>query len=297
MRLAILTTAFVALLSTPALAAPIVGVGDQHDEAFNSPLFAELGAKHARVTIPWDATRPGFARADADAVLSSLRLRGVEPLVVVGNSRYRGGMPSSAKVYRKSVAALVARYPFVRYWSPANESNLFSGRRGNPKVIASFALALHQICRSRGCTVTSPTVLDQPNLARWASRYRAALPRAARPKIWLLHNYIDANRFKFTASAKFMRMVRFNYVWLAETGGLVRGRGKNSKKWPKGLAHQVRVFNWLTTKYAARYRNVTRIYIYQWQSSPQANWDSGILNYNGTPRPLYKAMKDYLAAN
>lgn len=298
MKRLLLTSCLLSLfLPGTALAGPIVGIGEQNSQAASSPLFLQLGVKHVRVTVPWDAAiRPGFAQDASDAMMQTLTLQGIEPLVVIGNSRYRGGMPTSVSTYRKAVAALVARYPQAPYWSPTNEPNLFRGKRGDPRLAANFTKALAASCRKPSCTVTSPTVIDANNLASWTQRYRSALSPSLRPKIWLLHNYIDANNFHVRATAKFMRLTRSNQVWLAETGGLIRGKGKNSRKWPKGFNQQIKVFRFLTGPYAKRYPNVRRIYIYQWQSSPTANWDSGIVNYNGTPRPVYQLIKNYLAA-
>lgn len=293
-RLALLTFLIPLVITPAASAGPIVGIGEQHASPLATPLFSELGVKRVRITVPWDATKPGFARDQADSALAEMRLRGIEPLLVVGSSRYKGGYPDT-KSYAAGVKALRARHSWVKYWSPANEANLHNALKKKPKKVASFYRSLRAVCRAPKCLVLSPTVLDEPNLFSWSRAFNKAVKSSQRPKVWLLHNYIDANAFKTKRTDKFMKLVRGKYVWLAETGGLIRGTGKNSKKWPKGEDQQVKVFNFLTGPYAKRYRQVTRVYIYQWQSSPTANWDSGIVNYDGSPRKVYFTIKNYIA--
>ena len=114
-----------------------------------------------------------------------------------------------------------------------------------------------------------------------------------------MHNYMDANRFRvkngkpFLVAAKKARA----QVWIVETGGLIRGNGKNARKWKKGEAQQVKVFNWLTGSLARRYPVIRRIYIYQWQAPANGNWDSGIVSPAGKPRAVYETMVNYLKKN
>lgn len=285
--------AFIIVIVFPATAAagPLVGIGDQHDEAFNSELFQDLGVRHARVTIPWDAWKPGWSRDDADAVLGSLKSRGVEVLVVIGPSRYKRGW-TSPKTYKKMVTALVRRHNWVRYWSPANEANLHPQLKKSPAKVVAYAKALKAACRPYACIVTSPSVIDDKTLTKWSRRYQAL---AGKPRIWLLHNYNDANDFRFRSTGGFIKFAGSRQVWLAETGGLIVGRGKNSRRWPKGTAHQVKVFNFLTGPYAKNFPTVKRVYIYQWRSGVKTTWDSGILDPFGNPRPLYNRIAEYMA--
>ena len=57
--------------------------------------------------------------------------------------------------------------------------------------VAAYWRAIRLACP--GCRVLAAELLDAPNLASWARAFR----RAARtePKLWGLHNYLDANRF------------------------------------------------------------------------------------------------------
>ena len=287
------------LAPAASAAPPLIGVADQNAAAYRSPLFQALGIKHARVTIPWDAALGDtFRRHDADAVISAMVADGVEPLGVIGSRA--SGKPTAAR-YKKGVAALIKRYPQVRYWAPWNETNLIPFTRQNPKMVAGWTKTLNAACRKAKprCTVTSPTVLDDATISTWFKAYLSHLPRSQRPKIWLMHNYLDANRLKVSAGRAFLRSAKGQraQVWIVETGGLIKGNGTNARKWKKGESQQVKVFNWLTGPLARQYPVVRRVYIYQWQAPAKGNWDSGIVSPSGQPRKVYETMLDYLKAN
>jgi hypothetical protein len=291
----------VGAVAAPAASAapPKVGLADQNGSAYQNPLFKVMGITYGRVTIPWNAaTTTGFRRTDADNVINAMKADGVEPIAVIGSRNSGRPTPSS---YKRAVAALIKRYPTVKYWSPWNEANLTNFTKGNPKLVAGWTKTLNAACKKATpkCTVASPTVLDETSIGPWFKKYLSYLPRSQRPKIWLMHNYMDANRFRvkngkpFLVAAKKARA----QVWIVETGGLIRGTGKNSRKWKKGQAQQVKVFNWLTGPLPRQYPVVKRVYIYQWQAPPNGNWDSGILSPAGVPREVYATMVEYLKQN
>lgn len=288
-------------VAAPAASAapPVIGLADQNAAAYSNPLFLQMGITYGRVTIPWDAAlKPGFRRNDADAVVDAMVTHGVEPLGVIGSRA--SGKPTAAQ-YRRGVTALVKRYPAVRYWAPWNETNLIPFTKANPKMVAGWSRTLSAACRKAKprCTATSPTVLDDASIGSWFRQYLSHLPRSQRPKIWLMHNYMDANRFRVSNGRAFLRSARGQraQVWIVETGGLIRGNGKNARRWKKGESQQVKVFNWLTGSLARQYPVVRRVYIYQWQAPPAGNWDSGILSPSGKPRPVYGTMVNYLKEN
>lgn len=278
---------------------PIIGLADQNASAYHNPLFLAMDIKYGRVTIPWDAAlAPGFRRDEADAVVASMVASGVEPLGVIGSRA--SGHPSLAR-YRKGVAALIKRYPAVRYWAPWNETNLIPFTRRNPKLVAGWTKILSAACRKAQprCTATSPTVLDDATIGVWFRQYLSHLPRSQRPKIWLMHNYMDANQLNVRRGKGFLRSAKASraQVWIVETGGLIRGNGTNARRWKKGEDRQVKVFDWLTGPLARQYPVVRRVYIYQWQAPAVGNWDSGIISPSGKPRKVYQTMLDYLKAN
>jgi hypothetical protein len=295
--LQIMLAAMFLCLPFQATASPLLGISEQRDQSFSSPLFQRLNIENVRITVPWDAMKPGFAHNEIELALSNVRGQGIEPLVVIGKSRYVKKMPTT-KVYQKMVTALISRHPWIRYWSPFNEPNLSHGAKFQPENIAAYSKSIHKACLKYKCRVTSPAVLDQPNLLRWSKEYIAALPVSMRPKIWLLHNYNDANHFSYSRTAGFLKLFRKNPIWLGETGGLINGSMGSSAKWPKGVAHQNKVFKWLMSSYSKRFPAVKRVYVYQWQGSSANNdWDSGIVDLNGNPRPIYHSIERYLKSN
>lgn len=295
----LLTIAGACLAPAASAAPPLVGLADQNASAYRNPLFQAMGVKHARVTIPWDAALGDtFRRHEADAVIDAMVADGVEPLGVIGSRN--SGKPTPAR-YKKGITALIKRYPAVRYWAPWNETNLIPFTSRNPKMVAGWTKALNAACRKAKprCTVTSPTVLDDASINTWFKKYLRYLPRSQRPKVWLMHNYMDANKLKVSKGAAFLRSAKGQraQVWIVETGGLIKGNGKNARKWKKGENQQVKVFNWLTGSLARKYPVIKRVYIYQWQAPAIGNWDSGIIAPNGKPRPVYDAILDYLKKN
>ncbi|MFM8761985.1 MAG: hypothetical protein ACKOFC_01770 [Solirubrobacterales bacterium] len=289
-----------AVLAPAASAAPPkIGLADQNASAYANPLFKVMGITYGRVTIPWNAaTTTGFRRDDADNVINAMKADGVEPVAVIGSRD--SGRPSMA-AYKRAAAALVKRYPTVKYWAPWNEANLTAFTKRDPKMVAGWTRILQAACKKATprCSVASPTVLDETSIGPWFQQYLSYLPRSARPKVWLMHNYMDANRFRVKNGKPFLVAARKAraQVWIVETGGLIRGNGKNARKWRKGQAQQVKVFKWLTGPLPRQYPVVKRIYIYQWQAPPRGNWDSGILSPDGFPREVYGTMVDYLKKN
>ena len=58
----------------------------------------------------------------------------------------------------------------------------------------------------------------------WAQRFVKAAGRT--PKVWGLHNYVDANTLSTTTTRKLLDSIGGNF-WFTETGGIVR-RANNS---------------------------------------------------------------------
>ena len=298
----IFTTILVAgAVAAPAATAapPQIGLADQNASAYDNPLFLQMGIKYGRVTIPWDAAlRGGFRRNDADSVINAMKAHGIEPLAVIGSRNSGKPTPST---YKKGITALIKRYPTVRYWAPWNEVNLTASTRRDPKKVAGWTKTLRAACRKAParCTVTSPTMLDDASIDSWFKSYLRYLPASQRPRIWLMHNYMDANRFQVRYGKGFLQSAKAKraQVWIVETGGLIKGTGKNARKWKKGETQQVKVFDWLTGPLARRYPVITRIYIYQWQAPARGNWDSGIVSPSGQPRAVYQTIVNYLKEN
>jgi hypothetical protein len=288
---AVLTACLTVFNQQTSEAAPLLGIADQHGAGYQTELFRDLAVKQVRLTVPFDsALKKGFARDDIDAAMDKIKKSELEVLVVIARSRTRGVSVSKTS-YRRGLKAVLKRWPQIHLLSPYNEANLTAPTKTRPAMAAAFSKISRQLCRS--CLVASPSVVDVGNLASWSRKYSKALPRKYRPSVWLLHNYMDANYLRISNTKVFMREHRKNTIWIAETGGLFSHNipGNNASRWDTGAQQQVKVFNWLTKTFAKKYKNVSRIYIYQWSGS--LDWDSGIVDASGNPRPIYFDLLKY----
>ena len=127
-----------------------------------------------------------------------------------------------------------ARYPFVTEFITWNEGNHHSqptARR--PGLAARYHDVASRACPR--CTILAADLLDDDTVPAWVKAFR----RHARvePRVWGLHNYIDANRFRTRGTRAMLRAVR-GKIWFTETGGLVWRRGgprsTRARRTPRG---------------------------------------------------------------
>jgi hypothetical protein len=295
----LLIAAAVLAMPNAAGAAAEVGLSEQDASMFSNPWFAKLDARHARVVVGWDVLRNDWERAQLDHWLAAARAAGVRPLVSFAASRRkgRGRMLPSRAAFRREVLAFRRAYPRVRdfvTWNEANHSSQPTYRR--PDRAAVYFDVLAAACR--GCRIAAADVLDdKKNLESWL----AAFQRRARhrPRIWGLHNYIDANRFDDEGTRRMLAAVK-GRIWFTETGGLVqRYQRKRPGKRARWVRHSLRHAA-DATRYVLRLaevnRRVQRVYLYHWSASKAKSntWDSALINRWGNPRPAYRVVRSWL---
>lgn len=280
MRRTLLASLLIACcLAAPANAArrPVVGIGDNHAEAFQDKHMRKLPLKTARLVIPWDWYKDDFTAWRTDVWINAVRGEHLKPLVTFNrNWRHSGARRiPSVKAYLRGFREFRKRYPQVREFSPWNEPNAKEQPfYRKPAKAARFFNAMRRACRR--CTVLAGDVKDGSVMLPWLKTYKRHIRGA---KVWALHNYKDATR-KRGGTADFLRAVR-GPVWLTETGGL-RNRGGL-----KGQAKAVkRVF-----LLAKKNRRIKRIYFYQWRAQRGSHWDSAFLDRHGKRRPAYYALR------
>jgi hypothetical protein len=286
-----LTGVLAGALPAGAQAAPVVAVGDQKATMFGDPNFQRLGIRHARLVVAWDAMGSEWQRAEVDEWLTLARQAGIEPLVTFHHSRLgpekRRELPSP-EAFRREFLRFRAAYPWVRVYSPWNEANHCSQPTcKRPDRAAQYYNVVRAHCR--GCRIVAADVLDQPNMVRWLKVFR----RHARgnPRLWGLHNYIDANRFGTRGTRAFLRAVP-GEVWFTETGGLVRRQNGSSISFPNSPAHAARATTWLFRRLAPMSPRIRRIYLYHWsEGRPESSWDSGLVDRAGRVRPAYAIVR------
>ncbi len=279
-----------ALLAAPAGAAVIpahprveVGIADQKPDMFSDPRFAELGIKRARLAIGWDALTSRWQREELDAWLQAAQAAGVEPLVSFMHSRTGPRRtPPSPERLKYEFRRLRQLYPWVTTFATWNEANHCGEplcRR--PKLAAAYYRVLRRECPS--CTILAPEVLDMPNMARWVKDFSRAL--GFRPRLWGMHNYVEANRFRMRRLRELQRITGGARIWLTEVGGLVRRDNGSTTEIPEGVRHAGAVTRYIFDHIVPRNPRVERVYIYHWRAGARTvSWDSGLIAPGGRER-------------
>ena len=295
-RLVLLVVAAAALAAPASAPALVVGIADQKPDMFLDGRFADLGIRHARINVAWDAMQSDWQRAELDRWMFLARMRRVEPLVSFGHSRTNRRLLPSPGRLKTEFRLFRKRYPWVRTFATWNEAN----HCGEPtchreKLVAAYWRKLRQACPS--CRILAAELLDQPNLLAWVRAFRREAK--VEPKWWGLHNYVEANRFRSARLRSLLRHVK-GQVWLTEVGGLVRRRTKKRytvKRIPESTVHAKRVTEFLFDELLPVNRRLTRVYIYHWNSASELDsWDSALIGPDGVRRPAYwslvRALRD-----
>ena len=290
-----------ALLIAPATAAaaPVVGISEQDAAMFAHKRFKALKVRHGRVVVGWDVLRNPSEKAYLDAWLAGAKRAKVRPLVSFNHSRIPGReskLPSVA-AFKREVRAFRKEYPRVKDFVTWNEGNHISQPTfKKPGRAAKYFDVLASACRR--CRIAAADVLDdKKNMERWLRKFSRKAKH--KPKIWGLHNYVDANAFKSAGTKRMLRAVK-GKIWFTETGGLVkryqRKRPGVRARWVRhSLKHAGKATRYVF-KLAALSSRVDRVYFYHFMPSPRkgATWDSALITKNGRPRPSYRVVRSYV---
>lgn len=267
---------------TPAQADVEVGIADQKADMFADERFATLGIKRARLAIAWDALTSDWQVGELDVWLRSARAAGVEPLISFMHSRTNRRKVPTPERLKYEFRRLRRLYPWVTTFATWNEANHCGEPLCHrPKLAAAYYRALRKECRS--CTILAPELLDMPNMRRWVRDFNRKLGFA--PKIWGLHNYVEANRFTTRRLRQLLRASPRSEVWLTETGGLVRRDNDSKTKIPEGPRHAGEVTRFIFDSVLPRNPRIKRVYLYHWNAGPpDTSWDSGLITPGGRER-------------
>jgi hypothetical protein len=302
-----------------ASAALTVGISENQPAMFSDPLFAQLGAKHARVVVAWDVIAVGgYDLTRVEHYLAAAQATGVEPLVAFEHSRGDASRCNQRKYYRTKVCklptaaqyqtaikAFLARFPAVKVIAPWNEANHFTQPTSrDPKAAARFTDIVRTACAS--CTLVVADMLDQaddPSAARptftATAQYIKAFRKALKTKrtICGIHNYSDVNRFRTTGTAALTKALGCSQYWLTETGGLYKFGSFWSKRTYKGCTSsstcQVKATRYLFST-AARNKKIDRVYVYTWFGAVTPRFDAGLVA-NGVKRGAYDEVARQIA--
>jgi hypothetical protein len=282
-----LTLLCVALLAPAAHAKVAIGIADNKADMFSDPRFEALHLGYARIDLRWDALSDRDATARLDTWMAGAKATGARPLVTFDRSPRRPSYsPTSAQLV-SALKRLRRRYPFVKDFSSWNEANM----NKKPELVARWYRALRQACPS--CTVLATDLLDKPNMIPWAKRFVKAAERT--PKVWGLHNYVDANRLSTKTTNQLLKAVGGN-VWLTETGGIVSRANGSAMAFPTGAAHAATVTKFIFNKLVRLSPRIQRVYLYHWDTGLDAGptWDSGFVGPDGQARPSLTALQGIL---
>ena len=274
-------------------AAPRIGIGEQHPEMFTDAAFAPLGVKDARFVASYDALGNEAERTELDVYLGAARAAHVRVLLGFGHSRNPrlAHTAPSVKRFEREFVKFRARYPWVRDYLTWNEANHCSQPTcNNPKRAAQYYLAVRKHCK--GCRIVAADVLDGSRLVPWVKAFQKAVGK--RRVIWGLHNYIDANRFRSTGTRALLKAVKGD-IWFTETGGLVVRRNGSTVMFPGSVSHAAKATSYVF-KLAALSKRVKRVYFYHWSPAPTPNatWDSALVDSHDRPRPAYEVLYAWL---
>lgn len=273
---------------------PRIGFGEQRPGVFSNPHWQALDLPDTRLLVGWDALRYRWQRREIDQWMRAADAAGARPLVAFSRSRapWRRRMLPTAAQYERQFLRFRERYPWIRTFLAWNEANHCSQPTcQKPEAAARYFDVMQGACPE--CRVVAADVLDTDDMVPWLKRFR----RAARhtPRIWGLHNYLDANRFRTLGTRRMLAAVK-GEVWFTETGGLVERRNRSPIKFPDSPSHAAKATRWVLEKLIRLSPRITRVYLYHFQNQgPDATWDSGVLDKRGRPRPAYQVVSKYVA--
>jgi hypothetical protein len=312
-RLSLFLIAAVSLLAVPAAAQAklTVGIAENNPGLFADPLFAQLGAKHARLVVSWNvATAPGDELNRVIDYLSRARAAGVTPLVTFEHARGDATICNkrknrkkaqcklpTAKQYEANLRKFKSFFPEVRNVVAWNEINHFTQPTyKNPKAAAKFTTIARKVFK--GGTVVAADILDQADnvrakrptfrsTARYVKAFRKAYkgPRNACG----VHNYSDTNRFRQIGTKAIIKALGCKQIWLTEAGGLYKFVGYKADQ-----KRQLRATKYMF-KVAKANKKIKRLYVYSWFGAPRsARFDSGLIGTDGKPRKAYAEVRKHV---
>jgi hypothetical protein len=279
-------------------AGPVIGVGEQKPGMFHSSRWRALGLRDVRYITPWDTLKDPAQRARLDAWMTGAQAAHARVLLGFSHSlrnvRWARRLPT-VKQFETQFVRFRARYPWVRDWLVWNEANNgYAMTKNKPRLVAGFFDAAARHCG--GCNLIGADVLDTSNMVRWVTQFRRYARH--RPRIWGLHNYVDANYFYTRGTLRLLAAVR-GQIWFTETGGLVVRRVHRGRRVIRtlryGVLHAARATSQVF-RLACLSPRITRVYLYHWRGpGPKGTWDSGLLDGHGNPRPAFEVLRKWLA--
>jgi hypothetical protein len=139
------------------------------------------------------------------------------------------------------------------------------------------------------CTILAAELLDMPNMVSWVKEFRRRANYE--PRYWGLHNYVDTNRFRTTATEALITATK-GQIWLTEVGGIVNRTNKRKVGFEESPAHAAQALRWLFDRLVPLSPRITRVYLYNWNAGPAGEtWDSALVDRYGRARPALGVLR------
>jgi hypothetical protein len=294
MRLGLALILAVLCIAAPAQAMPVIGIGEQNHRLFADQRFLDLGVKQVRYVIGWDALGSRWQRGEIDAYLGEAKRTGTEVLVSFSRSRTRKDKYApNRKQYTRVFRRFRGRYPWVKSYIPWNEANHCSQPTCNREDLAAMYFdIIRSECNT--CTTLAADLLDHGDMVGWIREFKRHVQH--KPRIWGLHNYVDANRFRQSGTRAMLRAVN-GQIWFTETGGIVYRPNPTKIPMNESAPHAAKAVRWVF-KLAALSPRIRRVYFYHWVAPPsrKIHWDSALTDHKGRSRPALKVIQRWVAA-
>jgi hypothetical protein len=271
----------------------LTGIGDESDEMFGNPLWAQLHTKIVRYIAPYDAVAHSYSLDKARLFIREAEAHHQQVLVAFYHSEYTPLRLPSVAQYQRDVQKFVKRFPHVRQYQSWDEANrgYIPHALASPSAVAAakYYQALIRVCK--GCTVLGLDVLDAQNIGptlEYISEFKREVGRlrTLMPKIWGLHNYSDIDRLESWRTRELSRALG-GQVWLTETGGIVQFGGAFPNRRGSGLTRAAKVLKYMFAV-AGSQSQIKRLYIYDWTGgTASTRFDAGLMNAHDQPRAGY----------
>jgi hypothetical protein len=295
--------ALAAVAIVPASASAVsVGISDQQPSTFTNPLYAPLKLKVARVITPYDVINEPAEKARLDQWIHNAKIAKQTMLISFEHSRLQSkyNKAPSVSAYTKAIKAFKKEYGTKFDISPWNEVNVCqaSGRMEGqpskicksatgPKLVAQYYSAAKSVFTGR--KIVAIDILDGSNVGGAVSYLRKFKYYVkGTPKYWGIHNYSDTNRGSYTRTSRLIKEIgnKKAEIWLTETGGQLKLRGKEY-----GQAKAAQALKCMFSM-PKRYSQIKRLYIYQFNGADSSNdFDAGLIGPDNSLRTGYNVVK------
>jgi hypothetical protein len=306
-RASLLATVLTAAAIPASASAVTVGISDQQPDTFTNALYQPLNLKVARVITPYDVLDEPAEKQRLDQWIHNAKLAKQTILISFEHSRLQSkyNKAPSVSAYTTAIKAFKKKYGSRFDISPWNEVNVCQapGRmegqpsaicksKTGPKLVAQYYSAAKSVFKGR--KIVAIDILDGSNVSGAVSYLRKFKKYVAgTPKYWGIHNYSDTNRGSTSRTSRLIKEIgsKKAEIWLTETGGQLKLRGKEYG--------ETRAANALKCMFSMpkKFKQIKRLYIYQFNGADASNdFDAGLISPNNAERLGYTVVKNRTAA-